>query len=146
MSTANTMLVDRALDYIGQKEIPGPSSNPVFVPWFDRWAPGLTKDDSKLAWCSLFMNEICYQLGLPYTNSLAAQSWLRVGEPVEDPQRGDLVILWRGSPYSWKGHVGLFIREDEEYIWILGGNQGNAVTISPYRKSRLKGYRRLSMS
>lgn len=147
MEPHNTALITEALQFIGQKELPGPDTNPVFKPWFDRWVPqGLSKDDSKTAWCSIFMNEIAWRLKLQHSNSLAAQSWLRVGEEVQDPQMGDVVIFWRGSPTSWKGHVGIYIREDENYIWTLGGNQANAVTISPYLKTRAKGYRRLRAS
>jgi hypothetical protein len=40
----------------------------------------------------------------------------------------------------------LYISEDkkEGRIYILGGNQDNAITIRPYHKSRVLGYRKIN--
>jgi hypothetical protein len=31
-----------------------------------------------------------------------------VGTKVAYPEPGDIVVFWRESPQSWKGHVGIF--------------------------------------
>ena len=65
------------------------------------------------------------------------------GEAVDDPQEGDVVVLWRESRDSWKGHVGFFSGYDDNGdIKVLGGNQGDSVSIKSYSKNRLLGFRR----
>ena len=81
---------------------------------------------------------------LPYQNTLNARSFLKLGEEVFTPRIGDVVVFWRESISSWKGHVAFFIKETNEYIYVLGGNQGNKVGINAYRKERLLSYRRIN--
>lgn len=138
----NAEIILKALDYIGQEEKAGyEDNNPVIVGMIRRvwsWA----KED-EIPWCSAFMNAIAEELSLEKTNTLAARDWLDVGEEIEEPEKGDVAIFWRESISSWKGHVGIFVRKDSENIWVLGGNQGNKVSISPYPIYRLLGFRRL---
>ena len=77
----------------------------------------------------------------PYTGKLNARSWLDIGMETNNPQPGDVVVLWRESKNSWKGHVGFYINRVDDEIFILGGNQDNQVKISGYPSSRLLGYR-----
>ena len=137
----NTILLNVALTQYGIKEIVGEENNPEVVKYFESVGFGSLGDET--AWCSAFMNWIALEAGLEISGKLTARSWLAMGDTIEDPQPGDVVILWRESPSSWKGHVGLYINEDDNFIYILGGNQSNQVRISPYKKSRLLGYRRL---
>jgi uncharacterized protein (TIGR02594 family) len=137
----NTVLLNTGLSQYGIKEIPGSEDNDEVVKYFESVGYGNLGDET--AWCSAYMNWIAWRSGLEMSGKLTARSWLSVGDEILNPQPGDVVILWRESPDSWKGHVGLFIREDDEFIYILGGNQGNQVRISPYKKHRLLGYRRL---
>ena len=137
-------VIEKALSYYGQREKDGAGSNPVILEIIKRWARWVT-DDSKIAWCSIFVNDVCAQLGLPHTRKLNAKSWLEIGIPVEleDANIGDVVVFWRESINSWKGHVGFYIRHDDNVIWVLGGNQENAVNIKPYSRKRLLGVRKL---
>jgi uncharacterized protein (TIGR02594 family) len=134
-------LLDAAFKYLGTKEVSGPGSNPLIIEWFENWGAGWQKDDSKLAWCAIFINQVLKEAGLIFSGKLNAKSFLKEGEPTDNPKPGDIVIYWRSSPDSWKGHVGIYIREDERYIWTLGGNQNNEVNITKYAKSRLLGFR-----
>jgi len=134
-------LLDAALQYLGVKEVEGPGSNPLIIEWFKNWGVSWQEDDSKLAWCAVFMNEVCKQAGIAGTGKLNARSFLNAGEPTDKPLPGDFVVFWRGSINGWKGHIGIYIREDDKYIWTLGGNQANEVRISKYAKSRLLEYR-----
>jgi len=79
------------------------------------------------------------------SKAATARSWLKVGNNVElDKARvGDLAIFWRGSPDSWMGHVAIFLREEDGFIWCLGGNQDDSVCIKKYQTSRLLGIRRV---
>jgi len=74
--------------------------------------------------------------------SPAARSWLKWGKPVSKPLPGDVAVFWRESPSSWKGHVGFYLGEVGGYVVVLGGNQGNKVSVRYYKRSQLLGYRR----
>lgn len=139
----NMNLIEVAMRYYGIKEVDGVESNPLILEIIQKQYHWVT-DDSKFAWCSVFHNHICDIAGVERSHKANARSFLEVGQPVDNPRIGDTVIFWRGSKSSWKGHVGLFIREDDTHIWTLGGNQNNSVNIRPYVKSRVLGYRRLS--
>ena len=137
-------MIHKALTQYGIREIQGPeANNPEIIKYFAEIGCIWAKTD-ETAWCSAFVNWVAKETDHEYTRKLNARSWLKVGEPIEHFQEvGDVVILWRVSKNDWRGHVGFFINEDEDYIWILGGNQSNQVCIKPYPKSRLLGYRRL---
>lgn len=130
-----------AIDYIGTKEIPGQRHNSTIVGFLQSVAGWIVDDETP--WCSAFMNWVANRAGFEYTGRLDARSWLKAGEEVKEPKKGDVVIFWRESPESWKGHVGVFVRMDENYVWVLGGNQSNEVNIKPYRRDRVLGFRRL---
>lgn len=124
------------------KEIPGKSHNPRILKYFDEigheWV-----DDDETAWCSAFANWVCMMAGARRSHELNARSWLKydVGFETSSPVLGDIVVLWRDQKDSWKGHVGFYIREDDNYIYVLGGNQDNKVCILPYRQDRLLAYK-----
>ena len=135
-------MLHEALKYYGQKEITGPESNTVILEMIQEMY-SKAKDDSRIAWCSIFMNAVAKRAGYPQSDSMAARSWLKVGEPTDYPAVGDVVVFWRYKPNSWQGHVGLYIREDANYVWCLGGNQSDAVNIRKYLKNKVLGYRKL---
>lgn len=135
-------LLIEMLRYYGLKEVVGPDSNPKILKFFKDIGYNWVEDDS-VAWCSAALNYFCKKLGYERSHALDARSWLKVGIQIFSPKIGDIVIFWRESKDSWKGHVGLYISEENGVIYTLGGNQGNALNITPYNKARLLGYRRL---
>ncbi len=136
--------IELALSQFGIKEIPGQEDNPQVLKYFDEIGFDGKKLKDETSWCSAFVNWICKKSGLPYTGKLNARSWLNAGRKVYTPQLGDVVVFWRESPKSWKGHVAFFIRETKNWIYVLGGNQNNQVRISAYPRHRLLQYRRLT--
>lgn len=136
-------MIDLALSQYGIKEIVGKQHNPEVLKYFTEIGHSWVKND-ETAWCSAFINWVAKKSGLEYSGKLDARSWLKVGDKVKIPRRGDVVIFWRGSKDSWMGHVGLFIRETPNWVYVLGGNQSNQVKISAYPKNKLLGYRRLN--
>lgn len=53
-----------------------------------------------------------------------------------------MVVFWRGSRGGWLGHVGFYAGRDAQgRILVLGGDQGNAVSVRPYSADQLLGYR-----
>lgn len=138
----NTQLLFTAFNEFGIKEILGNKDNPEVIKYFEATGNGSLTDET--AWCSAFMNYVAKKSGLEMSGKLNARSWLKVGEEIETPQMGDVVVFWRNDPNSWQGHVGIYIKEQGGYIYVLGGNQGNMVKVSAYPEGRVLGYRRLN--
>ena len=133
-------MLKAALTQYGIKEWPGPKHNPEILKYFE--VLGVSYAD-ETGWCSAFINWCALETSRERTGQLVARSWLKVGEETDSPCQGDVVVFWRERRASWKGHVGLYIREDDKSIWVLGGNQNDMVCIKPYDKKRLLGYRQL---
>jgi len=140
-----------AMRFVGTKEVSGTASNPMILAMLQLDQPW--PEDDSVAWCSAWINYICWLLRLPRSHSLAARSWLSVGLPVSLQQaepKFDVVILSRGAGVqpgsdviAAPGHVGFFAGVEGSNILLLGGNQGNAVSVAPFARERLLGVRRL---
>jgi len=133
-----------ASSYLGVRELADAQSNPQIDKWIRDINPNLATDST--AWCSAFVNGVADEAGFKGSGKLNAKSWLKVGDevPAAQAQQGDVVVLWRDKKSSWKGHVGFFHGYDKKgNIRVLGGNQGNQVSIKTYPSNRLLGFRRL---
>ena len=134
--------LELALSQVGVKEIVGLGHNPTILKYFDEIGHSWV-DDDETAWCSAFVNWVCFKNNLSMSGKLNARSWLKVGEKVTNPKVGDIVVFWRVSRSDWRGHVGFFISQRNGVIYTLGGNQGNQVCIKAYNQNRLLEFRRL---
>ena len=123
---------------LGIMEVPGPLNDKRILEYHTY--TDLRADKDSTPWCSAFVCFCIEQAGHVSTSSPLARSWLQWGYPMKGPEVGCIVIFSRGTAL-WSGHVGFFIREDDKFIYVLGGNQGNAVSIRGYEKERLLGYR-----
>lgn len=134
-------ILDAAFGEYGVTEINGSEDNPRIVEYFKEAGHSWVKDD-ETAWCSAFMNFVAKKAGAECSGKLNARSWLSVGTRITgQPKPGDAVVFWRESRKSWKGHIAIFIRETDTHVYVLGGNQGNRVCITPYPKYRVLEYR-----
>ena len=141
---------DLAQRHIGVKEVPGAEDNPRILAMLtldQSWPP-----DDETPWCSAFVNEIAWLLRLPRSKNLRARSWLGIGRsiPLDAAKIGfDVVILNRAngpqdpSVLEAPGHVGFYAGYENDRVLVLGGNQGNQVSIKPYDPAKLLGVRRL---
>lgn len=134
--------LELALSQVGVKEIIGLHHNATIIKYFDEIGHSWV-DDDETAWCSAFVNWVCFKSNMSMSGKLNARSWLTVGEGVTNPQVGDIVVFWRVSKTDWRGHVGFFISQRNGVIYTLGGNQSNQVCIRAYNEKRLLQYRRL---
>lgn len=124
------------------KEVLGPKANPEIIAMFKAIGYGWVDDDAT-AWCSASLNYFCLKCGYERSLKLDARSWLNLPTIIDKPEMGDVVVLWRGDPKGWEGHVGLYIASDDQSVYILGGNQGDMINISPFSKARVLGYRKI---
>ena len=138
----NHNIIIIALSQYGISELVGSEHNPEVLKYFSEIGHDWVKDD-ETAWCSAFANWVAKKACCEHSGHLNARSWLDVGADVFKPKLGDVVVLWRENRLSWKGHVGFYIRDNKDCIYVLGGNQSNRVCIHPYPKGRLLSYRRL---
>ena len=140
-------LLEVAINEFGVKEIKGPQHNNRIIEYAQESKINWIHDD-ETPWCSTFMNWVALQAGLSNSKSAAARSWLNVGFEVPNPEPGDVVVFWRESIHSRKGHVGIYMgfSKDHTRVYVLGGNQGDAVSISAYPAERILSFRRLTAS
>ena len=140
-----------ATRFMGLREIAGAIHNPQIVAMLALTAPSIHDDET--SWCSGFANYIAWLLDCRRSKSLSARSWLTVGRAVEENQAVPgfhVVVLSRGSgqqpgPHvlNAPGHVGFFAYYDGDSIGILGGNQGDAVSLAKFPKARVLGIREI---
>lgn len=124
----------------GIEEIPGEEHHPQILAYHLETSLRATSDE--VPWCSAFVCYCMEMAGVPSTRSAAARSWLEWGTPLEEPREGCVVVFWRGKKISeGKGHVGFWVGEEDDKVSVLGGNQGNAVSIKQYPMSKVLGYR-----
>lgn len=104
---------------------------------------GANLDPVTRAWCADFVNASLSRAGIEGTGSGMARSFLDWGQPVDQPMQGDVAVFRRGDPNGPYGHVGFFDGYNEDgSIRVLGGNQGDAVSIANYSANDLLGFRR----
>lgn len=130
--------IDIAESLLGRGEVPDQAMLSEFLE-----NGGQRLDPVETAWCAAFVNATLSQAGLQGTNQLNARSFLDWGQPVDTPQRGDVAVFSRGDPNGWQGHVGFFEGYNPDgTIRVLGGNQGDAVSVANYSPNALLGFRR----
>ena len=119
----------------GQAEKPGARANPRIVALFrDAGHPKVTRDE--MAWCAAYVGACLERAGIPSTRSLMARSYRAWGERLAEPRIGAIAVFSRGRDPAL-GHVGFWLGEADGDVVLLGGNQGNAVSVGRYPKSRL---------
>ena len=130
-----------AESYLGVKEIRG-GENPVILKFYAEAGHSEIDEDGG-SWCSAFANAVMYESGINGTKSLMAKSWMKWagGSRTLAPKFGDIVIFNRGNDPSL-GHVAFFISWDNEYVTVIGGNQGSVgeVSVARLRRSAIAGF------
>jgi uncharacterized protein (TIGR02594 family) len=131
----------RARTFIGLREVPGAGTSTTIAGWLAKLkAPW--KDD-ETAWCGTFVAASFDAVGItPVKGWAGARNWLNFGVKLPSPGLGCVVVFWRGNPAGWSGHVGFVVGKDKVgNLMVLGGNQGDTVSIKPFSKERVLGYR-----
>ena len=125
MELSSELWMSVAYGELGVKGFPEGSSNPRITEYHHD--TNIQGYDDKAAWCSSFANWVLAQVDIKGTDSALARSWLDWGDLIDTPKRGCIVILEREDPNGWQGHVGFYLRTENDRIFLLGGNQLNEV-------------------
>lgn len=121
-----------ARNELGQSEVAGAGDNPRISQYHGTTHGGPEADS--VPWCSSFVNFCITTAGLQGTGSKLARSWMTWGRDASAFVPGCIVVFQRGA--APKGHVGFCIGATGGTVTLLGGNQGNAVSIADFDASR----------
>ena len=143
VSSSSTTAYEWAMTQLGVKEIKGYKHDKQIQKYLATVNLGGYSDET--AWCAAFVNWCLAQAGIYGSDKPNARSFLKVGRQVGRPEKGDVVIFWRESKNSWKGHVAFFVEYTPHgQVVVLGGNQGNCVCYKTYSADRVLGFRRFA--
>ena len=122
---------------IGTAEVAGGQHNPRIIEYHA--STTLRAQSDEIAWCASFVNWVMREAGFQGTNSAAAASWIKWGTECS-LREGAIVVIRNaqaaGSSLTTSGnHVGFLVEETEAHYVLLGGNQGNQVKESRFRKA-----------
>lgn len=143
-----------AARYLGLAEIPGSIHHPLIQWWLLKAGLPLGSSD-ETPWCASFVHAMCWELAVENLPAFPARArrWLTVGNVVEmrDARPGwDVVVLKRGGAnepgpqiIDAPGHVGFYLVHDSTTVTVLGGNQGDRVSVAKFPLSQVLGVRRL---
>ncbi len=138
--TQNPVLA--ALSFYGERPLAGPPANPQILEFLAATSYPAGQSD-EVPWCSAFLCFIFQECEIETPANAAALSWMNFSHAVEQPRLGDVVVLGWPNPNPVNYHVGLFIRETANLVYILAGNQNDEVDIVPWRKRSVLSYRQL---
>ena len=129
---------------IGTREVPGAGNNPVIMSWGNKLGArvlGIAYGADSVPWCGLFAAHCVTQAGLkPPSIAIRAKAWASWGEGLSlvatRPPLGAVAVFSRDGG----GHIGFVdsVNRDGSFN-ILGGNQGDAVSLRRLRGTHIQG-------
>lgn len=138
--------IQEGLALHGVAEVVGKGSNATIIGWRDELnqngvrIAGYSDDD--IPWCGLFAAVVVFRRARVAAevvkDSLWALNWASYGVKSPKASLGDVLVFKRPSG----GHVGFYIAEDAACYHVLGGNQGNRVSVTRIAKNRCVAVRR----
>lgn len=132
-SKNNPRWLSVAQSELGVTEIPGPKHNAKIISWLSKLRAWWSNDETP--WCGVFVAHCMQEAGLPYPKLyMQAKAWSSYGSLLQRDRLSQGAIL----VFSRKGggHVGFYVGEDSGYYYVLGGNQGNTVSVAKISKLR----------
>jgi uncharacterized protein (TIGR02594 family) len=135
--------ISEGIRLLGVAEVVGKGSNRTILGWRDDLNLAGVKiagySDDDIPWCGLFAAIVAHRAGKTVVNEpLWARNWAHFGVPTDGAGLGDCLVFVRNGG----GHVGWYVAEDATAYHVLGGNQGNCVSIRRIEKARCIAVRR----
>lgn len=124
-----------ARKWLGLKEAPGAANNPAIVAMYKDAGQGGVKQDS-VPWCAAFVGAMLKRVGLKGTGTLWALDYSKWGQRLKEPVLGAIATKKRDGG----GHVGFVVAANKTTVWLLGGNQNDAVNVARYPRSAIYSY------
>ncbi len=123
----------------GVTERSGAAADPRIVAYYrDVGHPNIT--DDAVAWCAAYLGAALERAGIVSTRSLLARSYTDFGTALSEPAYGAIAVFPRGDDPG-QGHVGFVAGWTDTHLYLLSGNQGDAVTVSGFPRDRLVALR-----
>lgn len=138
MRAAEPAWLIEARRHDGLREIPGAPTAPTIARWLVQL--GAWWRDDATPWCGVAVAAWMQAAGIgPLPKFwMRARAWADWGQALERPAHGCVVVFERQGG----GHVGLVVGEDAAgNLLVLGGNQGDAVNVRAFQRSRVLAYR-----
>lgn len=139
---ASPKILIQALKLLGTKEIVGSVHSKTIMGWANELGIGKTYVNDEIPWCGLFIAYVCLKSGvdpgITAKDALWALNWNKFGTKQAVAMLGDILTFKREGG----GHVGIYVGEDAKCYHVLGGNQGNMVSVTRIEKIRCAGIRR----
>lgn len=124
-----------AKNELGEKEISGKEANKQILEYFKAskfW--GTDDSGGENAWCGSFVSWVMKKhKHSPPSNAFRAKEWKNFGKVITSPVYGAIGVKSRKGG----GHVAFIVgkSKDDEYYFMLGGNQSDEVNITKYKKT-----------
>lgn len=126
-----------ARKHIGVREVKGPKHEGLILKWWKAIKRGGIKDD-ETPWCAAFVGAQLEAVGIESSRFESARSYEKWGIKMAGPVVGCVVVFSRAGG----GHVGFVVGRDlAGRLLVLGGNQGDAVSIAAFDRARVVAYR-----
>lgn len=123
---------------LGTKEAAGSANSPTILGWAKRLGTkvlGMIYNADSVPWCGVFVAYCLQEDGIePAAIAARATSWATWGQALRSERLAPGAVLVFERPGG--GHVGFYAGEDAKAYHVLGGNQGDAVTIARVAKER----------
>lgn len=123
--------------HLGLREIKGAPTEPRIAGWLKKL--GAWWGDDETPWCGTFVAAVMQAQSIPVPKAwYRAKGWVDWGRRLTTPTVGCVVVFER----TGGGHVAIVVGCDQiGRLLCIGGNQGDAVSIAPFDRSRVIAYR-----
>lgn len=123
---------------IGTREIVGPQHNQAVIDYWKQGKVALDVRDDETAWCAAFVAAALESSGYRSTRSGLARSYERDRTRFIDcDERQGAIVVFSSPAGPNNGHVGFLDAAGDTSVYVLGGNQGNQVSVAPFPRKRL---------
>ena len=127
-----------AREKLGTREAAGAANSPTIMGWAKRLGTkvlGMAYNADSVPWCGLFVATCLAEDDIPAAPiAVRAKAWATWGANLAADRLAPGAVLVFERPGG--GHVGFYVGEDPTHYHVLGGNQGDRVSVMRLEKGR----------